>query len=187
MHAPVARPAGFVLLVAEGELLTVADRRDAARLDPLADEVVLHRLRQICTEAEVVLDRPAAVSVSLELHLGAAVLAQPGDVLRQHVAGGAVQLGAVVGEADVAEHAALLGTEPALGALEARAGGTQPRLAQAFPAGTTFTRMGSLLRGAPAAQRDEQEERQQHAPGHLPSPTDDHPHLASPHRALRAP
>src|SRR5207247_3375713 len=71
---PVARPAGVVLLVAEGQLLTVADGRDALGGDALSHQVVLHGLRPLGPERQVVLDGAAAVAVPLELDLGAAVL-----------------------------------------------------------------------------------------------------------------
>src|SRR5206468_9174785 len=65
VHPPVPGPAGVVLLVAERELLAVADGRQPVGGDALGDEVVLYRLRPLRAEREVVLDRTAAVAMSL--------------------------------------------------------------------------------------------------------------------------
>src|SRR5439155_900706 len=73
----------------------------------------------------------AAVAVPLELDLGAAVLAQPIEVAGERVTGGAVELVAVVGEMDVLQDAVLLGRQPPLLALEARAARSETLLAQA--------------------------------------------------------
>src|SRR5438034_1916293 len=160
---PVARPAGVVLLVAEGQLLAVADGRDALGGDALSHQVVLHRLRPLGPERQVVLDGAAAVAVPLELDLGAAVLAQPIEVAGERVTGGAVELVAVVGEMDVLQDAVLLGRQPPLLALEARAARSETLLAQARAARAALARPRALLLAGARERKDEQQ-CQRHAP-----------------------
>src|SRR5207248_2834776 len=64
MRAAVPRPAGLVLLVAERQLLPVADGGHALGGDALPDQPVLHGLRPLRAEGEVVLDGAAAVGVT---------------------------------------------------------------------------------------------------------------------------
>src|SRR5262249_5175698 len=66
---PVAGPALFALLLAERQLLPVADGRHPIRRDALIRQVVLHRLGALRAEREVVFDGAAAVAVAFELHL----------------------------------------------------------------------------------------------------------------------
>src|SRR5690349_8500042 len=81
MDAAVPRPARFGLVLAERQLLAVADGREPIGGDALSDVVVLHALRALRAEAQVVLDGAAAVAVAFELDLGARVLSQPFEVL----------------------------------------------------------------------------------------------------------
>src|SRR6266516_7377887 len=154
---PVARPACVVLLVAEGQLLAVADGRDALGGDALSHQVVLHGLRPLGPERQVVLDGAAAVAVPLELDLGAAVLAQPVEVAGERVTGGAVEVVAVVGEVDVLQDAVLLGRQPPLLALEARAARPEALLAQTRAARTGFARLRALLLAGARERQDEQQ------------------------------
>src|SRR5262249_57501704 len=86
MHAPIARPAFLGLLVTQGQLLPVADRRQTLAGEPLPGEVVLHRLRASGTECHIVLDRSPAVAVALELRPRARVVAEPLDILVEDAA-----------------------------------------------------------------------------------------------------
>src|SRR5262249_11213034 len=157
VDATIAGPARFALLLAERQLLPVADGRHAIRRDTLSRQVVLHRLGSLRAECEVVLDRATAVAVALELHLRARVLPEPVDVAGEHVARRPAELVAVVGEVPVTEDAAPPRSEAALGAL-------QPRAAEAFLSQprrprTAFTRPHALLL-ASAPQGDDQDEGQ---------------------------
>src|SRR5713226_4347279 len=157
MGTPVARPAGLVLLVTEGQLLAVADGRNALGGDALSHQVVLHGLRPLGPECQVVLDGAAAVAVPLELDLGVVVLAQPVEVAGERVTGGAVELVAVVGEMDVLQDAVLLGRQPLPAALEARAARPEALLAQARAARTGLARPRALLLAGARERQDEQQ------------------------------
>src|SRR5207253_10661273 len=102
--------------------------------------------------------------VASEVHLGGRVRPQPREVAAEGVARLVVQVVAVEAEVDVLEEAVLLRAEAALGALEARA--AEPLLADpaARRAGRALTGPRPLLL-ARAAERDDQHERQGHAPG----------------------
>src|SRR5438132_2855450 len=160
---PVARPAGVVLLVTEGQLLAVADGRDALGGDALSHQVVLHGLRPLGPQRQVVLDGAAAVAVPLELDLGAAVAPQPVEVAGQRVTGARVELVAVVPEVNVLQDAVLLGREPPLAPLEARAARSEALLAQARAARAGLARPGALLLAGARERKDEQQ-CQRHAP-----------------------
>src|SRR5581483_3678074 len=174
VDAPVARPAALRLLPTERQLLAIADRRDALRLDAEPDEVILDRLGALGPERQVVLDRAAIVAVPLELDLRAAVLPQPVGVAIEDGARFAVQVVLVEGEVHVLEDTVLFGREAAAGALEARP--AEPLLAEASPC--PGPRPGTRLRAlllACARERKQQRRRadrrpRPHRPRHASRP-----------------
>src|SRR5262245_9159787 len=76
--AAVLRPRGLVRAEDGGALLAVADRRHAAGVDALRDEVVLRRGGAALAEPEVVLARAALVAVTLDRRGRVRVLLQEG-------------------------------------------------------------------------------------------------------------
>src|SRR5262249_2590904 len=157
----------------ERQLLAVADGRQPIGADALPDVVVLHALRALRAESEVVFDGAAAVAVAFELDLGARVLAQPFEVLREAIALALIDLGVVVAEGDVLHDAILSGTLTALGARAARA--DESFLAETARA-ALFAGALLVLAGARAQHHCERTERDQRRPLRRHRP---HPHLTT--------
>src|SRR5579871_2005476 len=68
VSAPVLRPAGLLLLVAERLLLAHADHVDPVGGDPEVHQVVVHGIRAALAECEVVLARAPRVGMPLDRH-----------------------------------------------------------------------------------------------------------------------
>src|SRR5688572_4226353 len=64
LGAPVLRPRTFVVTLHQRPLFTPRLRLDAARIDPVAHEILLRGLRAAVAEGEVVLVRAALVAVT---------------------------------------------------------------------------------------------------------------------------
>src|SRR5690606_16143181 len=103
VYTPVPAPALLGLLLADRELLAVADRRQALGRDAEADEVIARRGRPAGAEREVVLDGAAVVAVAFDLDARGRVRAEPFGVQAQRVARFAAQRRRVVVEVDVVE------------------------------------------------------------------------------------
>src|SRR5262245_5412277 len=162
MHAPIARPAFLGLLVTQGQLLPVADRRQTLAGEPLPGEVVLHRLRASGTECHIVLDRSPAVAMALELRPRARVVAHPLEVLVQDAARRLVEIVAVVVEVHVLQGTALARSEALARAIEASTPASQVLLADARL--TAVLVRGRALLPAGATEGNQGTERQHTAP-----------------------
>src|SRR5439155_3689209 len=79
--APVLRPRRLVMAVDQRLLFTPRLRLDAARIDPVAHEVLLRGLRAAIAEREVVLVRAAFVAVPADPDLQLGVRLQNGHLL----------------------------------------------------------------------------------------------------------
>src|SRR5687768_8447720 len=162
MHAAVPRVAIFGLLLAEGQLLPVADGDDPIARDAVGEKVLLHRGGATGAERQVVLDGAPLVAVAFELYLGPGIGLQPGDVLVGDALCFAVEIGGVVAEAHVAEDAVFFGRQPLSRACHATAG--RAGFGQALCGsveGAVVERRRTLLLAA-AAHRHRQAQRHHH-------------------------
>src|SRR5262249_45136347 len=148
MHAPIARPAFLGLLVTQGQLLPVADRRQALAGEPLPGEIVLHHLRASGTECHIVLDRSPVVAMALELRPRARIVAQPLEVLVEHAARRLVEVLAVVVEVHVLEGTARVRPESLARAIEASSAAPEVLLADARLTDVLVRGRGFLPAGA---------------------------------------
>src|SRR5690348_6494438 len=76
MADPVLLPATFVGLRTERFLFSVTDRLDAVSADASLDQRVLHRIRPVGTQRQVVLGRSALVAMALNRDADIRVLLQ---------------------------------------------------------------------------------------------------------------
>src|SRR5208282_3838839 len=112
--APVLRPAGFVVLVAQRQLFAIADRRHAAGVDAQRLEVILGGLRALGAERNIVFLGAALVAVPFDLHVGLRMVRKPGRVRFQDRTVLLLDVVGVVAEMDVAKRSLRAVAERAL-------------------------------------------------------------------------
>src|SRR5262249_43573918 len=134
------RPALLGLLLTQGQLLPVADRRQAPAGESLTGEVVLHRLRAPGTESQIVLDGAPVVAMAFQLGLRLRIVTQPLEVLIEGPACRLVEVVTVVVEVHVLQGAALRRPEALPRPIQAAA-------TDAFLVDAALGRLGVLRRG----------------------------------------
>src|SRR5215467_7675380 len=104
--APILRPAAFVVIGAERQLLAVADRRHPAGVDSERLQVVLAGLCALGAQRDIVFLRSAFIAKALDLDLGIRMRLEPARVGFEHWAVLILDRVIVVSEMNVAERTA---------------------------------------------------------------------------------